>query len=132
MEIVDRLINACDKRNITLRSPASRVKRTISEIRSRGFELLKDDQGRLRLTGRRVGRPLNRCRDCTSWEKGVETRTPGKACSHPKVDSGFIDDVSSDGIVYIPLTEEIEFGPDFGCVHWNFRKEKGCQTKLTG
>lgn len=53
-EIIDRLIDACDRKNIPLRSPRERVRRVMTDVRSLGFELLKDVAGRFRLTGRRV------------------------------------------------------------------------------
>ena len=53
-EIIDRLIEACDRKNIPLRSPRERVRRVVTDTRALGFELLKDDAGQIRLTGRRV------------------------------------------------------------------------------
>jgi len=53
-EIIDRLIDACDRKNIPLRSPRERVRRVTTDVRALGFELVKDYEGRFRLTGRRV------------------------------------------------------------------------------
>ena len=53
-EIIDRLIDACDRKNIPLRSPRERVRRVMTDTRALGFELVKDYEGRFRLTGRRV------------------------------------------------------------------------------
>jgi len=51
---IDLLERRCLRGNVQLRSPRERVRRTISEIRSKGYELSKDEAGRFRLTGRRV------------------------------------------------------------------------------
>lgn len=53
-EIIDRLVERCHQKGIPLRSPRSSVRRTVTEIRSRGYELIKDNRGRLRLTGKRI------------------------------------------------------------------------------
>lgn len=51
---IDRLVEICLRKNVHLRSPRERVRRVMTDIRAMGFELLKDDAGRIRLTGRRV------------------------------------------------------------------------------
>jgi len=53
-EMTDKLAAACKRKRITLKVPHERVRRCITETRRLGFELLKDDAGRFRLTGRRV------------------------------------------------------------------------------
>lgn len=53
-EFIDRLVEICMRKNISLSSPRERVRRVMTNIRAMGFEILKDDSGRFRLTGRRV------------------------------------------------------------------------------
>lgn len=53
-QIIDRLVEVCHARNIALHSPRERVRRVLTDIRALGFEMLKDDAGRFRLTGRLV------------------------------------------------------------------------------
>ena len=53
-EFIDRLVEICIRKNVALHSPRERVRRVMTEIRAMGFELLKDDAGRIGLTGRRV------------------------------------------------------------------------------
>lgn len=53
-QFIGRLEEACRKKNIPLHSPRERVRRVMTDIRARGFELTKDDAGRFRLTGRRI------------------------------------------------------------------------------
>jgi len=52
--LIDRLVDLCTRKNVRLHSPRERVRGVVRVIRSKGFELLKDDAGRFRLTGRRV------------------------------------------------------------------------------
>ena len=54
-QFIDRLVDVCMRKNVNLHSPRERVRRVMTEMRAMGFELLKDDAGRFRLTGRRVG-----------------------------------------------------------------------------
>jgi DNA-directed RNA polymerase specialized sigma24 family protein len=53
-EMAEKLAATCKRKRITLKVPHERVRRCITETRRLGFELLKDDAGRFRLTGRRV------------------------------------------------------------------------------
>lgn len=53
-KIIDLVVATCKQKHVALKSPRERVRRVVTETRAKGFELLKDDDGRLKLTGRRV------------------------------------------------------------------------------
>lgn len=53
-KIIDLVVATCKQKGVALKTPRERVRRVVTETRAKGFELLKDDDGRLKLTGRRV------------------------------------------------------------------------------
>lgn len=57
---------------------------------------------------------IGRCKTCKWWQ-GREKNKFGwisKYCDHPKIGGG---DIETDGV---EETDDLQMGPDFGCVHW--------------